>query len=487
MLTQRRNALALAAVLAVTTVTGGALVTVLSSPHSAARPSSINPAVVTLPQVAAPPARCSLRRGDERVARRRGGRELMHRILAATGAVWAVLAIALVIAVGHRTAAAAPPAATPTVIILRQVNGKLTTQAGRDTRRAASRQLASHQRGPGRSGLRRPRHDEDLVMDASTEQTFRAMGTTAASPPANAADAREPQRGDRRGARRDRTLRARALALRPGQRPLARQRRRPVDWVEVDADPARCPRRRAARSRGHGRALRPDDPARARRRPATTAASSSSSRERARPATARLARRRAASSSTPAPRVRAAEAARGRPRRHRQGLLARHARVDAMRGAWPGAARRARRPRRRHRRRRRAAGRRAVADRHRRPARAPAASSACSPCAAAASPPRAATAGASGPARPLHHLIDPATGAPAVAGPADRHRRRARPRPWPRHTRRRSRSCPSSGPAPTSRERPWLVGAARARTTGPSRARRSAARAARTVAVGVAA
>jgi hypothetical protein len=54
MLTQRRNALALAAVLTVTTVTGGALVTVLSSPHSAARPSSINPAVVTLPQVAAP-------------------------------------------------------------------------------------------------------------------------------------------------------------------------------------------------------------------------------------------------------------------------------------------------------------------------------------------------------------------------------------------------------------------------------------------------
>jgi hypothetical protein len=53
MLTQRRNALALAAVLAVTTVTGGALVTVLSS-HPAARQPSIHPAVITVPQVAAP-------------------------------------------------------------------------------------------------------------------------------------------------------------------------------------------------------------------------------------------------------------------------------------------------------------------------------------------------------------------------------------------------------------------------------------------------
>jgi hypothetical protein len=52
MLTQRRNALALAAVLTVTTVTGGALVTVLSS-QPAARQSSIHPAVVTMPQVAA--------------------------------------------------------------------------------------------------------------------------------------------------------------------------------------------------------------------------------------------------------------------------------------------------------------------------------------------------------------------------------------------------------------------------------------------------
>jgi hypothetical protein len=52
MLTQRRNALALAAVLTVTTVTGGALVTVLSA-QPAARQSSIHPAVVTMPQVAA--------------------------------------------------------------------------------------------------------------------------------------------------------------------------------------------------------------------------------------------------------------------------------------------------------------------------------------------------------------------------------------------------------------------------------------------------
>ena len=51
----------------------------------------------------------------------------MRRILAATTAVWAVLAVALVIAVGHRTASATPPPAAPTVIILRQVNGKLAT------------------------------------------------------------------------------------------------------------------------------------------------------------------------------------------------------------------------------------------------------------------------------------------------------------------------------------------------------------------------
>ncbi len=74
MLTQRRNALALAAVLTVTTVTGGALVTVLNSPHSSARPSSIHPAVITVPQtvatqpaapfVAAPGASHENERGD---------------------------------------------------------------------------------------------------------------------------------------------------------------------------------------------------------------------------------------------------------------------------------------------------------------------------------------------------------------------------------------------------------------------------------------
>jgi hypothetical protein len=71
----------------------------------------------------------------------------MHRILAATGAVWAVLAIALVIAVGHRTAAAPPPAATPTVIILRQVNGKLTTQPAATTQ-GASAQVAATSAAP---------------------------------------------------------------------------------------------------------------------------------------------------------------------------------------------------------------------------------------------------------------------------------------------------------------------------------------------------
>lgn len=69
----------------------------------------------------------------------------MRRILAATAAVWAVLAVALVIAVGHRTATTAQPAPAPTVIILRQVNGKLTTvpAVGAALAPAGSRQLAA--------------------------------------------------------------------------------------------------------------------------------------------------------------------------------------------------------------------------------------------------------------------------------------------------------------------------------------------------------
>ena len=69
----------------------------------------------------------------------------MRSVLAAIAAVWAVLAVALVIAVGHRTATAAPPAPAPTVVILRQVNGKLTTvpAAGTVLSPAGSRQLAA--------------------------------------------------------------------------------------------------------------------------------------------------------------------------------------------------------------------------------------------------------------------------------------------------------------------------------------------------------
>ena len=54
MLTQQRNALALAALLAVTTVTGGALVTVLNSPQPAPKQPAISPAVITVPQAATP-------------------------------------------------------------------------------------------------------------------------------------------------------------------------------------------------------------------------------------------------------------------------------------------------------------------------------------------------------------------------------------------------------------------------------------------------
>ena len=60
---------------------------------------------------------------------------------------------------------------------------------------------------------------------------------------------------------------------------------------------------------------------------------------------------------------------------------------------------------------------RAVADRDRRPAATRNHPRRPPPRARAASPPPAANARRFGPARTLHHLIDPATGAPAVAGP----------------------------------------------------------------------
>jgi hypothetical protein len=56
MLSRQRNALAIAAALTVTTITGGALVAVLSSQHPATSPASLRPHVITLPQAVAPQA-----------------------------------------------------------------------------------------------------------------------------------------------------------------------------------------------------------------------------------------------------------------------------------------------------------------------------------------------------------------------------------------------------------------------------------------------
>ena len=51
---------------------------------------------------------------------------MMRRILAATVAIWAVIAIALVIAIGHRPTASSQASAPTTVVVVRQANGKLS-------------------------------------------------------------------------------------------------------------------------------------------------------------------------------------------------------------------------------------------------------------------------------------------------------------------------------------------------------------------------
>ena len=75
---------------------------------------------------------------------------MMRRILAATVAIWAVIAIALVIAIGHRTTASSQASAPTTVVVVRQANGKLSllpvaaTHATTQTSGvAASNQLAN--------------------------------------------------------------------------------------------------------------------------------------------------------------------------------------------------------------------------------------------------------------------------------------------------------------------------------------------------------
>jgi hypothetical protein len=51
---------------------------------------------------------------------------MMRRILAATVAIWAVIAIALVIAISHRTTASSQASAPTTVVVVRQANGQLS-------------------------------------------------------------------------------------------------------------------------------------------------------------------------------------------------------------------------------------------------------------------------------------------------------------------------------------------------------------------------
>ena len=51
----------------------------------------------------------------------------MRRLIAAVAAVWAVLAIALVLALGHRPTASSQSTAGTTIVLVRQANGTLTT------------------------------------------------------------------------------------------------------------------------------------------------------------------------------------------------------------------------------------------------------------------------------------------------------------------------------------------------------------------------
>lgn len=50
----------------------------------------------------------------------------MRRVLAAAASLWAVLAVALVLAVTHRPAVASQAPSAATVVLVRQANGKLT-------------------------------------------------------------------------------------------------------------------------------------------------------------------------------------------------------------------------------------------------------------------------------------------------------------------------------------------------------------------------
>ena len=252
-----------------------------------------------------------------------------------------------------------------------------------------------------------------------------------------------------------------ALPLRPGQRPLPAQRgRRPSGPPSTAGSSRRCASR-CAPARTPAAASIPTV------LPALVAAGYDRSFEQLEERPARRAdgwRAGAAIELDDAGRPRPARAGRRRrPRRHRQGLRGgARARRDARRVA--DAARRPRRPRRRHRRLRgetpeggpwRVARRRpAPPGRRRRRPRS------CDSRRRRHLRPRRRAA--SGPARSLHHLIDPATGEPAHAGTAHRHRRRAgrrrgggardRARDPPAGRRRRARRRAGRGsPRSTSR------------------------------------
>ena len=209
-------------------------------------------------------------------------------------------------------------------------------------------------------------------------------------------------------------MRARALPLRPRQRPLAPQRR--VRRMGRGRPPARAraPRRapRSGRRPQAGSTRRSSPPSSP---PATTAASSSS--QSGPPAPRSAGRPEPRSSSTRPGRARIERGAARRPRRDRQGLLGRpRARGDA-RAPGPRCRGGARRPRRRHRRLRLPARPRALADRDRRPPQRRRPRSASLQLEQGGVATSGRDARRFGPARSLHHLIDPATGAPASHGP----------------------------------------------------------------------
>ena len=263
--------------------------------------------------------------------------------------------------------------------------------------RTANRSSSSCSPAQPAPRTRRPRRSGVVAMSFRLERTtFRAVGHDLRARGDGGAGRRATRsRGARRGAGRGRGVRGGALSLRPGERPLAPERRRAGDWTAVDERLVEALRLAVrAREETGGRF----DPTIL---PALVAAGYDRSFEQLEERPARrargLARRRgdrgrrgrrcACDSSREPPSISAASARATRPR----------ARWTRCAHAWPLLPGRPRRPRRRPRARRRAARGRPVAGRRRRPESSRHAAPASCSCARAASRHRAATSAASGP------------------------------------------------------------------------------------------